>query len=235
MRQRKIITALFLSIAVLLLVVDPVWAAPKAKYDETYDFSKIERVFITEPLFIQDSLEEKSKEELTKLFFEHVKLKRLQILTYKDVALSIQADKGIALDELEKTDPEQALQMLYKYLPNYADAIIYTTIRNFKDGSVYVEASTYTETKYEKYHAYDSKGNLKEYEYPVTRTYTIPAHYKSTFSVRVDFRLVEVKTQKDILWQSDYRYREYIKKKDSVNMYKRILRRFFSQVNKRLD
>lgn len=227
----------FLVVTVLLLLLNfssVVLASPDIRFEQDYDFRKIKKLLVLEPVFSAENMEEGLKKELKEVFFQNAKLKKVKILNYDDVLLSIQIDTGIDFIELKKEQPEEAKRLFLEHASKYVDAILYTDVPQYKEGTRFVEATTRTETYYEKRGSYDSKGKWVVRDYPVRRTYHVPAHDQITLTTKMEIVLFDLKKEKEVLWYSDYRYREpgMFASKTPINMYERTLRNFWSQMKK---
>lgn len=210
-------------------------AAPKPTFTKDYDFSKIKTLLILEPNFNSEEIDKDLQKQLGEVFWQHVKLKKVKVLEYDDIRLAVQMDTGIDFAQLAKEQPAEADKLFLEYAPKYVDAILYSNILEYSEGSRYVEATTRTETYYEKRGSYDSKGNWKVRDYPVRRTYTVPAHNQLTLTTRMNIVLIDAKSKQEVLWYSDYRYKEpgVFATKTPISMYERILEHFWSQLQKR--
>ena len=225
--------------ALILFVLSSVCFAEKQEWvDKSYNFSKVKTVFIYDPVIPNEIKNGIAENEINEIFNKKKVLKDVKILDIPQVVILVQADTGINLDELYKTDPQGSLKMLFENIHKYADIVIVSKIQRYGTGSEYKEAYSYNTTTYQTSTVTTSNGGFATIDTPVTQTNTVPGGYFPASYVTVRYDVYDTKTNKQIFSRIDERGKVNRTAFDNTkprDMFGRIVGSFFDDFNDLLN
>lgn len=238
----KFISKSILSILLCLFVsVSSIVSAEKQEWiDKNYDFSKVKRVLIHEPI-VSDKLKNGiSERQISEIFNSKLKLpENVKVVTTADIVNKVKIDNGIDIIGLMSQNPKEAAKLYYEAIPNYADIVISSRVFEYSVGSEYREGYTYSTTEYQTAYVNNNLGtNLGTIDMPVSKTNSVPGGNVPVVYASVRWDVYDSKTGKAVIARLDDRARANEKAFDNTkpkDLYQRITGSFFDFISDELS
>lgn len=223
----------------LSILLSSICFAEKQEWiDKTYNFSKITRVTICDPNipnYIKNGIVEN---EIIDIFKEKAKLSNIKIVDPVTVILSINADLGIDLLEMNKKDPAAAAKILDENNYKYTDIIISSTVGRYGMGTTYQEGFSYNTTSYQNSYILTPGGSTATIQSPITQTHNIRGGNVPVANTVVRWDVKDTRTLRNVFSRIDDRSRNNSTRLDNTkpkDLYGRITDSFFNDLNNLLN
>ncbi|MDD4049340.1 MAG: hypothetical protein PHI90_11130 [Clostridia bacterium] len=229
--MRKIIL-----IMLMMLTSTSLCFAEKQEWvEKTYDFSKITKVTILDPI-IADNIKNGIKErEISEIFKTHAKLSNIKLVEPSTVILSLNAEFGVNLMELNKINPHEARKIIDENSYKYTDLLIKSEVLVYDMGKTYSDGVTFNTTQNQTSQITNNRGMVVgTVQTPVSQTHTIGGGNVDTAYNVVRFIVTDVKTGKDVFLRIDNRTKVNVTKFDNTkpkDIYGRIVKSFFNDLS----
>lgn len=229
---------LLLSLLIFLFFTNTASAEKQEWFDKAYDFSKVKRILVYEPL-IADKLKNGINEhEILELFQAKMKLPNtVKVITFSDVVNAIMTDTGIDLYALYKEKPQEATKLLVESIPKYADISVSSKVFEYSMGTQYREGFTYNTTEYQTSYV-SGYGGSATVTTPVTRTHTVPGGNVPVAYAAVRFEVQDLQSGKNIFIRLDDRAKAnptVFNNTKPKSLYGRITDSFFDDLSEKIS
>ena len=227
--KKIIVLALF-----VLAFAGTVLASPEKWVDKEYNFKAVKSVLLLEPVCSDQSTDDVGKNQIKQVFMSEAEMKKVTLLHTEDIIAAMDDKTKEDYNNLVGTDADAAQKLLLQEAQKHADIAVYTTVTAYHSGTKHIAESIRTYTDYQEIEMDTPQGGKQKVKYPVTRTEITPAHDITTLTSDTQFRAVDLKTGKDIMLDTDHRYRELGTYDSSTpdHMFKRGVNKFFSDLYK---
>ena len=189
--------------------------AEKAEWvDNTYDFTKAKRIYVTYTVAaeLQDGIIEK---ETPDWFFEQIKKELVDKLPNKykiesqyKVAEKISADNGVGLENHNNISQEEVEKKLNQYLKDNYDLIIKGTFLNSVSGKKHIDGYTYTTSVPETISVMGMDGKFTTVTTMVPEVHTSPSYDVETVTIDMRIDVTETATGTQVWTVKERREKE---------------------------
>ena len=225
----------------LFLSVSSIVSAEKQEWvDKNYDFTKVKRVLIHEPV-VSDKLKNGiSEHQISEIFSSKLKLPdNAKVVTTAEIVNKVKVDSGIDILALMAQNPKEASRLYYEAIPNYSDIVITSRVFEYSIGSEYREGYTYSTTEYQTAYVNNNRGtSLGTVDMPVSTTHSIPGGNVPVVYASVRWDVYDAKTGKAVISRLDDRARANARAFDNTkpkDLYQRITGAFFDFISDKLS
>ena len=220
---------------ILLMVVfllglgsSSVFAENQTWADRDFNFKNINAVYLEEPMYSNDIDEEITQRLIEDTFYNGAdKLKNVEALTERRMRSKLLRYKLTDIDAI--ADEAERQKVWQDAVNEYAEVIITEEIQEYWIDKVWQEPSYYTTTEYYDY-SYWKDGKYYEVKVPYEKEHWVDGYYRYNAHIKVKFEVFSTKDNRMVYTYVDYREAE----KDLIDMYKRIVKDFYSGFDKQL-
>ena len=223
---RRLLAVLLLG--VWLSVLPRAVSAEKVDWkDDSYDFSRIRRVMITDMDLAKANFDgEMRKMKCQSDYANFAQKLGCEVMTHEQAWRRVSLAIGVDLDATAKTDPDKAAELFTQNLPSVADAWIDGRVLAWENSYYIQPEHTEWEQRSMQRQVRDSFGRWYNETYYVTVPVTYPPRRIDVSTLKISFEVYDAKTGKLIFGREDDRDREDYNAQDG--MYERICKSFFS-------
>lgn len=224
-----------LTLLIVLFVTSLCFAEKQEWTDKTYDFSNVKRVTILDPMVANNIRNGIAEREIDEIFKSKINLSNVKIVDAATVILSMNAEFGIDLMELSKTNPSEAKKIIDENSYKYTDILIRSEVGIYGMGMTYSRGFSYNTTYNQNSDIRGSNGMLVgSIQTPVNQIHTVEGGNVDTACASVSFRASDVRTGKDVFLKIDKRERANSRRFDNTvpkDVFIRIVDAFFGDLN----
>lgn len=224
-----------LLILLLFLLTGSVMAEPKKWKDDGCNFKDIANALIIEPVCEDNLVDEDGLEQIQEMFLAGAKMKKVKFFHVQDIVDLMADDTKEVYNSMLMSDADAAQELVLQEAQKHCDVAVYTTVTTYHSSIKHVPASTMPYTVYKEKKISLPNGGKQIVRHPETRHKTIPAHDVEMVTVETDFRVLDLKTSKDVLKDNNRRNRALGRNEKMgalSNMFKKSVEGFFSDFYK---
>ena len=147
------------------------------------------------------------------------------------------AEFGIDLLELNKTNPQEARKIIDENTYKYTDILIKSEVGIYGMGTTYSNGFSYNTTYNQTSQVIGSNGLSGTIQTPITQTHTVGGGNVDTACASVSFKATDTRTGKDIFLRIDNRAKANLTRLDNTvpkDVFGRIVSSFFNDFNGKL-